>query len=174
MDAALSRAVDLLLSMPSLIFAFVVLSVLGTEVPVLVVTLACLDSTRVFRLSRALAMNIVALADGAQGAVINGTQGRPIYPGRGAGLLLGVRPEDIELAASGVAAAVEAVEYLGADSILACSAGSEALIVRAQGKVAIARGTEVQLAWHLEAIHIFDAASGVRRDDVLAAAKAAA
>ncbi len=60
-DAALSRTVDLLLSMPSLIFAFVVLSVLGTEVPVLVVTLACLDSTRVFRLSRALAMNIVAL-----------------------------------------------------------------------------------------------------------------
>ncbi len=60
-DAALSRAVDLLLSMPSLIFAFVVLSVLGTEIPVLVITLACLDSTRVFRLSRALAMNIVAL-----------------------------------------------------------------------------------------------------------------
>ena len=60
-DAALSRSVDLLLSMPSLIFAFVVLSVLGTALPVLVITLACLDSTRVFRLSRALAMNIAAL-----------------------------------------------------------------------------------------------------------------
>jgi len=60
-DTALSRAVDLMLAMPSLIFAFVVLSVLGTDIPVLVVTLACLDSTRVFRLSRALAMNIVAL-----------------------------------------------------------------------------------------------------------------
>ena len=60
-DAALSRSVDLLLSMPSLIFAFVILSVLGTALPVLVITLACLDSTRVFRLSRALAMNIAAL-----------------------------------------------------------------------------------------------------------------
>ena len=60
-DTVLSRTVDLLLAMPSLIFAFVVLSVLGTDVGVLVITLACLDSTRVFRLSRALAMNIVAL-----------------------------------------------------------------------------------------------------------------
>lgn len=60
-DILLSRGVDLMLSMPTLIFAFVVLSVLGTSLPVLVVTLACLDSTRVFRLSRALALNIAAL-----------------------------------------------------------------------------------------------------------------
>jgi len=60
-DMALSRGVDLLLSMPTLIFAFIVLSVLGTSLPVLVVTLACLDATRVFRLSRALALGIAAL-----------------------------------------------------------------------------------------------------------------
>ena len=60
-DILLSRFVDLLLSMPTLIFAFVILSVLGTELPVLVLTIACLDSTKVFRLSRALAMNIATL-----------------------------------------------------------------------------------------------------------------
>jgi peptide/nickel transport system permease protein len=60
-DAALSRLVDLLLSMPTLIFAFVVLSVLGTALPVLVITIAVLDSTKVFRLARAVAMNIVSL-----------------------------------------------------------------------------------------------------------------
>jgi len=119
-------------------------------------------------------MNIVALADGAQGAVIKGTQGRAICPGRGEGMLLGVRPEDIELVASGVAATLEAIEYLGADSILACKAGGEMLIVRAQGKVRLAPGTIVQLAWPREAVHIFDAASGKRSDDVLAAARAAA
>jgi sn-glycerol 3-phosphate transport system ATP-binding protein len=119
-------------------------------------------------------MNIVALADGAQGAVIKGTRGRSIYPGGGDGLLLGVRPEDIQLAASGVAATLEAVEYLGADSILACRAGSEALIVRAQGKVTLAPGATVQLGWQREAMHVFDAARGTRRDDVLAAARAAA
>ena len=60
-DMALSRLVDLLLSMPTLIFAFVVLSVLGTELPVLIVTIAILDSTKVFRLARAVAMGIVSL-----------------------------------------------------------------------------------------------------------------
>lgn len=60
-DMALSRLVDLILSMPTLIFAFVVLSVLGTDLPVLIVTLAILDSVKVFRLARALAMNISAL-----------------------------------------------------------------------------------------------------------------
>jgi peptide/nickel transport system permease protein len=55
---ALSRLVDLLLSMPTLIFAFIVLSVLGTDLAVLVVTIAILESTRVFRLSRAVAMTI--------------------------------------------------------------------------------------------------------------------
>ena len=60
-DAALSRGVDLMLAMPTLIFAFVVLSVLGTSIPVLVVTIAILDSTRVFRLSRAVAISINVL-----------------------------------------------------------------------------------------------------------------
>ncbi len=60
-DIALSRLVDLMLSMPTLIFAFIVLSVLGTDIPVLIVTIALLDSTKVFRLARAVAMNIVVL-----------------------------------------------------------------------------------------------------------------
>lgn len=60
-DAALSRFVDLILAMPGLIFAFVILSVMGTDLGVLVVTLACLDSTRVFRLSRALAVSLGAM-----------------------------------------------------------------------------------------------------------------
>ena len=60
-DVILSRIVDLMLSMPTLIFAFIVLSVLGTDIPVLIATIAILDSTRVFRLARAVAMNIVVL-----------------------------------------------------------------------------------------------------------------
>ena len=60
-DVILSRFVDLMLSMPTLIFAFIVLSVLGTDIPVLIATIAILDSTKVFRLARAVAMNIVVL-----------------------------------------------------------------------------------------------------------------
>ncbi len=60
-DQLLSRLVDLLLSMPTLIFAFVILSVLGSALPVLIVTIAILDSTKVFRLARSVAINIVSL-----------------------------------------------------------------------------------------------------------------
>src|SRR5271157_3220196 len=57
-DQALSRLVDLLLSMPTLIFAFVVLSVLGSALPVLIFTIAILDSTKVFRLARSVAKDL--------------------------------------------------------------------------------------------------------------------
>jgi peptide/nickel transport system permease protein len=44
-----------------LIMALVVLSVLGTSIPVLVGTIAVLEATRVFRVSRSVAMNIAVL-----------------------------------------------------------------------------------------------------------------
>jgi peptide/nickel transport system permease protein len=60
-DIALSRLVDTLMAIPSLIMALVVLSVLGTSIPVLVGTIAALEATRVFRVSRSVAMNIAVL-----------------------------------------------------------------------------------------------------------------
>jgi peptide/nickel transport system permease protein len=60
-DMLLSRLVDAVMSIPTLIFALVILSVMGTSIPVLIGTIAVISSTRVFRLSRAVAMNITVL-----------------------------------------------------------------------------------------------------------------
>jgi peptide/nickel transport system permease protein len=60
-DMVLSRLVDMMISIPTLIFALVILSVAGTSVPTLIVTIAVLESTRVFRVSRAVAMDIAVL-----------------------------------------------------------------------------------------------------------------
>jgi sn-glycerol 3-phosphate transport system ATP-binding protein len=79
-----------------------------------------------------------------------------------AGQLLGVRPEDIRIGAEGVDAVVESVEYLGADSIVACRAGSEALTVRLPRAAHFAAGTPVKLSWNKETAHYFDAATGLR------------
>lgn len=57
-DQLLSRLIDILMAFPTLIFALMILSVLGSSVPVLIFTIALLDSTRVYRLSRAVAMDI--------------------------------------------------------------------------------------------------------------------
>ena len=57
-DQLLSRFVDLLMSIPTLIFALVVLSVMPVTIPILIVVMGLLDSTRVFRLARAVAVDI--------------------------------------------------------------------------------------------------------------------
>ena len=57
-DQLLSRFVDLIMSIPTLIFALVVLSVTPVTVPMLILVMGLLDSTRVFRLARAVAVDI--------------------------------------------------------------------------------------------------------------------
>ncbi len=60
-DQFLSRFVDIMLSIPLLVFALIVLSMFGSSIPTLVITIAILDSTRVFRLARAVSMNIAVM-----------------------------------------------------------------------------------------------------------------
>lgn len=60
-DVFFTRLVDVMLSIPSLIFALIILGVFGSSIPVLIMTIAVLDSTRVFRLSRALGMNLTVM-----------------------------------------------------------------------------------------------------------------
>ena len=61
LDQLLSRIVDVLMAIPQLIFGLLLLTILGTSIPVLIVVIAVLDSTRVFRLARAVAMNIAVM-----------------------------------------------------------------------------------------------------------------
>ena len=60
-DQVLSRFVDVLMAIPSLIFALMLLSIFGSTVLNLIIIIAVLDSTRVFRLSRAVGMNVAVM-----------------------------------------------------------------------------------------------------------------
>jgi len=109
-------------------------------------------------------MNLLTLADGPGGAVIEGSAGPAVLPGRGAGLMLGVRPEEIRITSDGgLRAAVTNVEFLGADSILTCAVGAQSLAVRAPGRVELPAGAPVHLAWSKDAVHVFDAQRGGER-----------
>ncbi|MDP9137521.1 MAG: ABC transporter permease [Pseudomonadota bacterium] len=70
-DQLLSRLVDVLMSIPQLIFTLVLLSIVGPSAINLILIIAVLDSTRVFRLSRAVAMN-VAVMDFVEAARLRG------------------------------------------------------------------------------------------------------
>ncbi|MDG2466635.1 MAG: ABC transporter permease [Alphaproteobacteria bacterium] len=60
-DQLLSRLIDVLMAIPSLIFSLLLLTIFGTNVISLVLVIATIDSTRVFRIARAVALNIVQL-----------------------------------------------------------------------------------------------------------------
>ncbi len=61
-DQTLSRLVDIMLSIPLLVFALIILSMFGSSLTTLILTIAVLDSTRVFRLARSIGLNLVVLA----------------------------------------------------------------------------------------------------------------
>ncbi|MGA7268319.1 MAG: ABC transporter permease [Aestuariivirga sp.] len=64
LDQTISRIVDAFLAIPVLIFALMLLAVFRNsinDIVLLVVILALLDSTRVFRLARATALNVVVM-----------------------------------------------------------------------------------------------------------------
>jgi sn-glycerol 3-phosphate transport system ATP-binding protein len=69
---------------------------------------------------------------------------------------LGLRPEAVELADTGVPATVQSQEYLGADAVLRCAVGSETLTVRAPGQQQAAHGQPVHLRWQAQDCHFFD------------------
>lgn len=60
-DQILSRVVDVIMSIPSLIFALLLLSIFGTNVFILIVIIATIYAPRVFRLTRAVAGNVVVM-----------------------------------------------------------------------------------------------------------------
>lgn len=70
-DQVMSRFVDLIMAIPTLIFALVVLSVMPVTIPVLILVMGLLDSTRVYRLSRAVASDL-AVMDFVEAARLRG------------------------------------------------------------------------------------------------------
>lgn len=71
LDIILSRIVDILMSIPVLIFALMLLAMAGKSVFNLILILAVLDSTRVFRLARNTALS-VAVQDFVEAARLRG------------------------------------------------------------------------------------------------------
>jgi multiple sugar transport system ATP-binding protein len=81
-------------------------------------------------------------------------------------LVLGFRPEALELAPAGIAAEVELVEEIGADAYVFCvtEVGGETikLVARTESRHAPKRGERVSLRPRTEEAHFFDPESGER------------
>ena len=71
LDQLISRGVDVLMAIPALIFALMLLTITGSNVWALIVIIALLDSTRVFRLTRSVAVS-VSVMDYVEAARLRG------------------------------------------------------------------------------------------------------
>jgi multiple sugar transport system ATP-binding protein len=112
-------------------------------------------------------MNLQQVEPGANGAVSFGRVDVPLPEhARGRRVVLGFRPESLELAADGVPAQVELVEELGADAYVFCLAelGGEItkLVARVDTRHVPQRGERVALCPAPGDVHVFDAESGER------------
>jgi multiple sugar transport system ATP-binding protein len=120
------------------------------------------------------AMNLVRVPLGANGAVsLGGVDVRLPESARAAAtaggwkeIVLGLRPEALELADDGIAAEVEVVEEVGADAHVFCVAElggvRTKLAARTAAKQAPQRGGLVRLRPNPAEAHVFDPLSGIR------------
>ena len=116
------------------------------------------------------AMNLFTVPVGSNGAASFGGVAVPV-PGGAAGngrttLVVGVRPESLEVAPEGISARVDVIEDVGADAYVFCSAelnGEETkLVARTEVRKAPKQGELVTLRPRAEEAHLFDPVSGER------------
>jgi multiple sugar transport system ATP-binding protein len=114
------------------------------------------------------AMNLCPAPNGSNGSIsFGGVSFRlPLDAATGRPVVLGLRPESLELASDGVAARVDVIEELGADAYLFCTAdvGGEAirLVARVDARDVPGRGDRVTLRPLPDEAHLFDAETGER------------
>ncbi len=97
--------------------------------------------------------------------VIAGSQGCSVPAPVCAECTLGIRPEHVVVTPDGPwQAEVLSMEYLGADSVLACSLGQQQIAVQVAGNPGFKPGHKLRLSFDNSALHYFEAQTGARRD----------
>jgi multiple sugar transport system ATP-binding protein len=116
-------------------------------------------------------MNLCSVERGANGSVSIGGVDVPVprdAAANGKTLVVGLRPESLELAGEGIQARVDVVEDVGADAFVFCTAdltgAATKLVARTEVRNAPKQGDTVSLRPRAAEAHVFDPASGERLD----------
>ena len=108
-------------------------------------------------------MNLLSVAMNKGQAVIKGTEANLVPGNVSAECTVGIRPEHIQVTDDGPwEAQVLSMEYLGSDSVLACSLGQQQVAVQMAGNPGFKPGQKLRLSFAAEALHFFEAESGKR------------
>src|SRR3954454_8157623 len=98
----------------------------------------------------------------ANGSVSLGGVEVPVRVEHGAEVVVGLRPESLELAPDGIPAEVEVVEEIGADSYVFADSEIGRLVARCETRHAPKRGERIALRPKPDEAHLFEPATGER------------
>jgi multiple sugar transport system ATP-binding protein len=107
-------------------------------------------------------------ADNAFSIALTGEWARRLGGYGGRAVIMGVRPEDIDIAPDGnaplgggaVRVKLDVVEPLGSEAFLSARVGAKEITARVPPRGLPAAGSEVELVFNRERLHFFDAESG--------------
>ena len=96
-------------------------------------------------------MNIIEVDQIGRHGLLNGAipSGKP-------GWTMGVRPEHIHLSDQGLSTTVDAVDYMGAETVLRLRQGAQILMARINGRASAVPGDTLNITWESDNVHVFD------------------
>ena len=114
-------------------------------------------------------MSLLETAADQHHRVIVGDTGQvPVLSGVSEDVTVGIRPEHIKIhplsEGTGIAAELVSADYQGADTIVTARIGSQDILIRTPGRLAVTESSNVCLSWEKENVHVFDNASGRRNE----------
>lgn len=108
-------------------------------------------------------MNLVRLEDRDGKVFVAGSDAALVPHATHARYTLGIRPEHLAISTDGPwRATVVSMEYLGADSVVACTIGSQEVAIQVPGRPDIKPGAVLNLGFDHDKLHFFDAATHAR------------
>lgn len=114
-------------------------------------------------------MNLLNTATGANGITIEGATDTPVLAATEKPVTFGIRPEHIRITDDhGIEAELISADYLGSETIVAASIGTQTVLVQAPGHIKVPHPIKTRLSWQAGHVHVFQAETGKRDDTVRA------
>ena len=108
-------------------------------------------------------MNLIRLDQVKDRTELSAAGGRIPVPQGSRGWSIGVRPEEIKISQQGLSARVDAIDFLGAETIIRLAFEEQILLAKINGRAKVAPGDQLTVSWSPDAVHVFNG-EGVRED----------
>ncbi len=114
-------------------------------------------------------MSLLETRNSEKGCVITGENLTPVLDGSPNNTTIGIRPEHISIShEQGVLTELISADYLGADTIVSARIDNQKILIRRPGRFNVTKPVSARLNWHKKDVHIFDAVSNRRDDNIKA------